>query len=67
MSPNFLDLLIGLLPLLLLFAFVVLITPVLMRRLTGPGSASAQHLAALERQTRALERIADALEKRGVS
>jgi hypothetical protein len=58
------DVLLGLLPLIVLIAAVLLLLPVMMRRLTGPGSATAQHLALVERQTQALERIAVALEKR---
>ncbi len=65
MGPTFMDVLLGIAPLLVLVAAVVFIMPILSRRLTGSGSASARHIEQLELQTRALERIADALEKRG--
>lgn len=64
MGPTFLDVLLAIAPLLILVGAVVFIMPLVSRRLTGPGSASARHIEQLERQTRALERIADMLEKR---
>jgi hypothetical protein len=58
------DTLVGLLPLIILIAAVLLLVPGMMRRMTGPGSPTAQSLALMERQVHALERIAVALEKR---
>jgi ATP-dependent Zn protease len=60
MGPTLVDILIGLLPMLLLIGAWFFF----MRRFTGPGSLQSRQFELNERQVRALERIADALEKR---
>ena len=61
MSQDLMNILFSVLPMLLLigawFFFI--------RRFTGPGSIQERQTNLSERQVRALERIADALEKRG--
>jgi ATP-dependent Zn protease len=59
-TEGFSNILLGVLPMLLLvgaWAFFI-------RHATRPGSAQARQLEMSERQVRALERIADALERR---
>lgn len=60
MSPTFTDILIGVLPMLLLIGAWFFF----MRRFTGPGSVQARQFELSERQVKALERIAAALEQR---
>jgi len=65
MSQDLMNIVLSVLPMLLLVGALLFVMPIVSRRLTGPGSASANNIELLERQARALERIADALEKRG--
>ena len=58
------DTVVSLLPLIILIVAVLWLVPGMMRRMTGPGSPTAQSLALMERQIQALERIAVALERR---
>ena len=61
MSQDLMNILLSILPMLLLVGAWFFF----MRKFTGPGSIQERQTGMSERQVRALERIADALEKRG--
>lgn len=61
MEQDLMNILLGVLPMLLLVGAWFFF----MRKFTGPGSIHERQTGLNERQVRALERIADALEKRG--